>query len=192
MSEKARRHHTRIRKSTSCADTTSRRCPCRRSARAPSCSRASSTTCPIPAELKPNHRPTDSPRRHRTPRPCSRRHIRARGPRTSPARLPPRHPPRQRQRPAPAAGRPENLSPEDMDIDAVGLLLGEYYRTIQGAPNRGVGRNRARTTRAVVHELPRTLGLSHQQLPRDASGGAPSTTRATTSPASPASSLAVR
>ena len=43
-----------------------------------------------------------------------------------------------RRRPLPA-GEP---LPEDMDIDAVGLLADEYYRTIHGAPNRGVGRNR--------------------------------------------------
>lgn len=43
-----------------------------------------------------------------------------------------------RRRPLPA-GEPV---PEDMDIDAIGLLADEYYRTIHGAPNRDVGRNR--------------------------------------------------
>ena len=31
--------------------------------------------------------------------------------------------------------------PEDMAIDAVGLLADEYYRTLHGAPNRSVGSN---------------------------------------------------
>ena len=36
------------------------------------------------------------------------------------------------------AGQP---GPEDMDIDAGGLLADEYYRTLHGAPNRSVGSN---------------------------------------------------
>jgi hypothetical protein len=45
----------------------------------------------------------------------------------------PARPPRQRLRPPPGAARRRDLSPRTMDIDAIGLIQDEFYRTVYGA-----------------------------------------------------------